>query len=137
MATKRRPIGPHNDEAWQAHTLETLRKAVPDKDRLLVGDDEIARFLNELGFTVSSRTVESWRQRCGAPIRAGGRGYHRLQPITSTYALLAWLVCSKHARGLRGSGSMSRHVQAKEGRKRVTRSPAPDLADSAMAPEAA
>jgi hypothetical protein len=104
-----------------------------DRDRLLVGYEEIAAFLAHLGILVTPRSLESWRPALGAPIRPGTPGGHvpRQPPLTSEFALTAWLLTSPAARLVRGGvGSCTRSKYAKRGRGLVAARRARVVAES-------
>ena len=76
-----------------------MREQLPDRDRLLAGQDAILLYLKQFGITQWSKrpvtwtTVRRWARCHGFPLTPGTRwGRNYMSAITTTYAITAWLL---------------------------------------------
>ena len=76
-----------------------LREQLPERDRLLVGQDAILLYLKQFGLTQWSKrrltwtTVRGWARWHGFPLTPGTRwGRNYMSAITTTHAITAWLL---------------------------------------------
>jgi hypothetical protein len=79
--------------------LDTMRRYLPEHERVLVGQHGILSFLQELhlmrpnGGPITWRMVRRWTQAHAFPLLHGAwRPRHRTPPMTTTYAVTAWVL---------------------------------------------
>jgi hypothetical protein len=88
-------VAPERQQAIQ----ETMRRYLPEYERVLIGQWNILAFLQGLhlmppnGGLITWRMVRRWTQaRAFALLHGAWRPRHRTPPMTTTYAVTAWVL---------------------------------------------